>query len=426
MPASAVMNILVYNGPGVSHTSLTHTISSLNALARPYLSVQTIGPNALARHPWAPSCALLVIPGGRDVPYLKSLSEGDSGSANAAIKSYVQGGGKFLGLCAGAYYASRTVDWERGRAGYQILGERPLRFFNGTCKGSVYPGFEYEIEAGARAVQLVLEDDGSEIDAIYFNGGGEFVMDPESSTGVQVLARYLDSDQRSKVAGVSCQVGKGRAVLWGVHPEYPLQAEPAVRTLHARSFTPEQIVQAESQRLSLLQRTLDCLGIGGPAVAKENAPRAPLPQIFTCSLGDQSATVMKALSPNLRADKDNSFTLADMRNIIHIHQHETETTLKDFIDTARETAKPLPPPAAPGQKEEKIHSDVVFSPVSALSQGVTPLFDIPQFFLDLKQYRPPGHPAAKPRAGDILLYGEAVESTQTFLDRSGQLCLVPP
>ena len=93
------MNVLIYSGPGVSQISTFHTLRTLRTLLYPNYTVQLIHPDAVAKHPWPSQCALFVMPGGRDVPYLQILS---NTGANERIKEYVENGGKYLGICAGA------------------------------------------------------------------------------------------------------------------------------------------------------------------------------------------------------------------------------------------------------------------------------------------------------------------------------------
>lgn len=52
---------------------------------------------------------------------------------------YVQSGGSYLGLCAGAYYASSQVEFEPGST-LEVVGDRELDFFPGTARGAAYPG----------------------------------------------------------------------------------------------------------------------------------------------------------------------------------------------------------------------------------------------------------------------------------------------
>ncbi|KIJ30524.1 hypothetical protein M422DRAFT_146903, partial [Sphaerobolus stellatus SS14] len=242
------MNVLVYTGPGVSQTSLSHTLSSLRALLLPHFAVQTITAPALVSQPWYGTCALLVIPGGRDMPYLSSLA-----NANASIRSYVERGGAFLGICAGAYYASRRIEWETGTK-MEVSGDRPLGFFDGVCKGSVYPGFAYESESGARAVAVEDVQTGEIVHGMYHNGGGEFV-DADKLVNTEVIARYTEGEGEGKVAAVKCKVGKGTAILWGTHPEYSLIKEPLLSALQKREdpISDEELKHSDERRSILLK-----------------------------------------------------------------------------------------------------------------------------------------------------------------------------
>ena len=93
---------------------------------------------------WTDGCLLLVMPGGADLPYCRQLNGPGTASiqgkrhhscalqncmltsANALAKSskalrpgdlhagYVEGGGAYLGLCAGAYFACESVEFALG------------------------------------------------------------------------------------------------------------------------------------------------------------------------------------------------------------------------------------------------------------------------------------------------------------------------
>jgi biotin---protein ligase len=180
-------------------------------------------PNVFVTDPWQSSTALIIFPGGRDVPYCRSLN----GSPNAAISSWVRyRGGKVLGLCAGGYYASKRCEFAVGDKGMEVVGSRELAFFPGICRGPVFPGFNYNKEDGAKAASLSMEEalhDVKEDVKVYCNGGGIFVdADSFVEEGVTVLARYNDEVtlEGGNAAVVFCKVGTGAAVLTGVHPEY--------------------------------------------------------------------------------------------------------------------------------------------------------------------------------------------------------------
>lgn len=51
-----------------------------------------------------------IVAGGADLAYCAQLN----GAGNAVIRRYVSSGGAYLGLCAGAYYACRRVEFEPG------------------------------------------------------------------------------------------------------------------------------------------------------------------------------------------------------------------------------------------------------------------------------------------------------------------------
>lgn len=182
---------------------------------------------ALLQEPWAPTCALLVLPGGADLGYCRVLN----GAGNRLIAQFVRRGGAYLGLCAGGYYGSARCEFEVGNTDLEVVGSRELAFFPGTCRGGAFAGFTYHSERGARAARLVVRKDAFSGAGIvpgelrcYYNGGGVFVdVEKWEAEGVEVLAEYdedLDVDPGGpKAAVVFCKVGGGLALVTGPHPE---------------------------------------------------------------------------------------------------------------------------------------------------------------------------------------------------------------
>jgi biotin--protein ligase len=138
-------------------------------------------------------------------------------------------GGSYLGLCAGGYYGCKRCEFEVGKRAMEVIGERELGFFPGTCRGLAFKGFVYNSEAGAKAVKLsgdgdALGDKNGEKFSSYYNGGGVFVdAGKYKDKGVEVLATYeeelaVDAGEGG-AAVVFCKVGEGRVVLTGPHPE---------------------------------------------------------------------------------------------------------------------------------------------------------------------------------------------------------------
>ncbi|KAJ1334871.1 biotin-[acetyl-CoA-carboxylase] ligase [Batrachochytrium salamandrivorans] len=183
------LNVLVYNGPGVSNLQRPLLQQLRQQLSQSY-DIITVDAHTLATAPWAASTALLVVPGGRDLAYMAALDP----AGTAAIRRYMHGendptntkpnttagtekdstinrsacakasstptGGRYLGICAGAYFACAAVEFELGRHDYEVIGPRPLRFCPAVAVGSVTAPirFEYNSEMSAAAMEIVMVD----------------------------------------------------------------------------------------------------------------------------------------------------------------------------------------------------------------------------------------------------------------------------
>ncbi|KAK9825704.1 hypothetical protein WJX81_008129 [Elliptochloris bilobata] len=101
---------MVYAGDGAGSRSVLSAVESLRAALPLDAQVEAFREEDLLSGDWADDCALLVMPGGADLPFCRRLN----GAGNALIRGYVERGGSYLGLCAGAYYACRRVEFEIG------------------------------------------------------------------------------------------------------------------------------------------------------------------------------------------------------------------------------------------------------------------------------------------------------------------------
>lgn len=195
--------ILIYNDEGASQ-------ECVNALLAYFKNSKCISGEDLQKNNWIHSTRLLIMPGGRSLPFYKKLTE----IGNQYIKLFVEQGGCYVGLCAGAYYAStKTVFAEGTPLALTLPGE--LHFFQGRAIGPVFTDkpFEYNSESGAQNVDIRFEDQKKY--SVYFNGGCYF-ENAEAFANTHILARY---EKNNLPAIIACQIGKGRAVLSGVHPE---------------------------------------------------------------------------------------------------------------------------------------------------------------------------------------------------------------
>ena len=207
---------------------MRHCVWTLRRLLSPNYAVSSVMSDTLIKEPWTASCALLVIPGGADLGYCQSLN----GEGNRRIRQYVNRGGSYLGFCAGGYYGSKRCEFEVGKGKMEVVGDRELAFFPDVCRGLAYPGFVYNSEAGARAINLrmnkeALADSQHDLESCfkcYYNGGGVFVNGEKyADRGVEVLASYTDSlsvdSGKGSAAIIYSKVGEGNVVLTGPHPE---------------------------------------------------------------------------------------------------------------------------------------------------------------------------------------------------------------
>lgn len=434
------INVLVYNGPGVSQTSLTHTLTSLRHLLSPNYTVTPVTPAALISDPWPASCALLVIPGGRDLPYVSSLQPG----ATDRIRRYVRQGGSLLGICAGAYFASARVEWEVGTR-LEVVGDRALGFFPGTSRGCAYPGFVYESEAGARLVDVTLskKDGGEEKTArgLYWNGGGYFDgAEGMQSQGVRVLAWYsadAEGAGAGKPAAVLCDVGEGRAILWGPHIEFPLNRQPALSAalpVGAATRSENLIAELEGERWDLLTENLELLGLRCTSQARDSSSADPmaivgtLPQLLVSAPSKPQAvsTIVSALAPILTSTPASA-------SATHRILEDTHDTFRVYEASASaEVIKQARSRRVADEKElGSLERDVIIFEGGSLPPAEqTPLFSLAAYFDHLSLVRSELRLGENSQSswgiGEAMLYGERVTSTQTLLDRCGLLpCLVP-
>ncbi|KAK3845546.1 MAG: biotin-protein ligase [Linnemannia gamsii] len=448
------MNILVYSGDGTSRTSLIHTVNSLRSLVGQHYDVMKIDATGLLTEPWEDSTSLLVIPGGRDLPFTRDLN----GATNDRIRNYVQSGGKFFGICAGAYYGSDRISFEVGRT-LEVRGPRELGFFAGECRGAVYPGFVYESESGANAVGILLNQEvfaarthqellqgqdarlEFEETKVYFNGGGYFV-DAEKHAGTTVLAWYkreptqIEPDSLElKAAVIACQVGQGLAVLSGVHPEY--------NATHLDARNPEygpqpnvvnRLLEREPERRLFLRSVLAKMGLNV-------APPEPFQVVPSNGTGVQpllpgAIQGVPSITPLYLASVQPSYT-AELTSILSglANGQGQIQEVNDTFQLVPSPQHPIPihnpttPATAPGleqeEGEEKITKSIVFCgdgpPVT-----MTPEFNMAEFFQYLQLTRQQQQQLTfnhqKFSFGNNLLYGQVVTSTQTMLDKNFGLC----
>lgn len=486
-------NVLVYSGPGVSASALSHTLRTLRILLPSY-DVQCISAQSLAIDPWMETTSLLVLPGGRDLPYIDKLAEywpvhssaahpshARMNRADARVREYVSDrGGNFIGICAGAYYASSYCEFEKGNDDMQVVGERQaLEFFPGKCEGTVFPGFVYESDQGARLIHLRDEQSPSSLPYMtYYNGGGAFI-DSERylRAGIQVLARYMsEEDAQSLVEGgatppnrikkeyvnqaavILCSAGRGRALLYGTHPEFPLSSgSKSVMSSVAPETVPNTLSfeQMEKNRLAKFAAHLQLLGLDVDHT--HLAPKDPKlsPLVLTGQTNGIVNSVLSSLrpvhdpqAPFLAASPQQGLltSVVDSNDTIHIYEKEQVSNLfrlcagADYFPYSSPVVRANADEARAGEDGGEVEVDlqrvpkyiIALSHPGAIDERWTPHWNTSKFFSYAEESRTRiralkqeqwshTHAPAEERLSDILLYAETITSTQTMLDRNYKL-----
>ncbi len=155
------------------------------------------------------------MPGGRATPYLEKLKV----QGNQKIRQYVEEGGVYFGICAGAYYASKKVFFETDVKELSIIQECGLNLIDAEAIGTLYKELNispYTMDFNSIAPVKVCwkEDNASHI--ANYHGGPYFKPIPNSS--LQVLAEYELEDKKLPAA-VMQKHKRGVAIASGLHIE---------------------------------------------------------------------------------------------------------------------------------------------------------------------------------------------------------------
>src|SRR3972149_10151700 len=179
--------IVIYVDEGVAGNTLRHLVKSvLKEVGDDRYLLKRMDAHAIKSQDWEEETALFVIPGGRDLIFHEKL--GPEGAAR--IRSYVENGGNYLGICAGAYFGAAEIEFERGGL-LEVCGKRHLAFYPGMAKGSVYGVNKYRADSQHGAEAALINWKNATHTYSYFNGGCSFV-NPSQHPSVKVLGLYSE------------------------------------------------------------------------------------------------------------------------------------------------------------------------------------------------------------------------------------------
>jgi glutamine amidotransferase-like uncharacterized protein len=181
-------DILLFNGTGASPNDVKAIEAILHSNHLNYSTASSSQLNGMAQQELR-AYRLLIIPGGNFVDIGNSVTP----AAAANIRTAVQQGSSYLGICAGAFFA----------------GNSPYNGLNLTS--GVKFGFYAAEAAGTRKAVVPITGPGPFTLDQYWEDGPEF-------TGWGAVISKYPNGTAAVVEGTS---GKGWVVLTGVHPEAP-------------------------------------------------------------------------------------------------------------------------------------------------------------------------------------------------------------
>jgi len=197
----------------------------------------------------------LFLGGGAGNPFMQKLA----GIGNDRIRAYVENGGTYFGICAGAYYACRDVVFEKDIPELRIENQCGLNLVEGRAVGTLYKELNilpYSLTALSAKIVHVRFSDGEIYPALY-HGGPWF-----DRTNGSVLACYEEAG--GKPAIIEKRFGWGKVVLSGVHFEE--SAETLKKRLHSLRFDKDAAEQnanemrnGEARREKLFDRLMRLL-----------------------------------------------------------------------------------------------------------------------------------------------------------------------
>ena len=170
----------------------------------------------------------LFLGGGAGNPFMQKLA----GIGNERIRAYVENGGTYFGICAGAYYACRDVVFEADIPELRIENQCGLNLVEGRAVGTLYKEFNllpYSLSAFSAKIVRIRFDDGESYPALY-HGGPWF-----DQTNGSVLAVYEDAGEKPAI--IEKRFGWGKVILSGVHFEDGVQT--LKKGMHALRFDKE-------------------------------------------------------------------------------------------------------------------------------------------------------------------------------------------
>lgn len=172
------------------------------ALRKLHISFQKVNEKGIFQNKLN-NCSVFIAPGGWPEKYVFNLGK----KGYDKIRKFVKEGGRYIGICAGAYLASKRFEIDEGN--FNGLG-----LINSTAKmeiRKVLPGRMREINIITKNSSHIYPN---KIKIWYMNGP---VFKPNKR--IKVIATF----ENNNTAIISSKYGKGSVILFSPHPEGNLE-----------------------------------------------------------------------------------------------------------------------------------------------------------------------------------------------------------
>lgn len=192
LDSGAAGYVLVYDGPAVCDgcAAAAGDVAEAAGLPVRYVAKPASVPGLLA------GARAFVVPGTEDD--IESMRRSFNRSVRPALRTYLQNGGRYWGLCGGAFLAVRRY-WATETQYVEALGIVPA---NAETYGALEAAHLEKVRWYGR------------LRSMYFEGGPYFTLTSRNPR-IKVLATYADGS----VAALSYRYGKGKVIVSGPHPE---------------------------------------------------------------------------------------------------------------------------------------------------------------------------------------------------------------
>lgn len=198
-------NVLIYSDDGTWQDGI---IALEHFFEEQGVSTQRLYAADLNSDNWNKDADAILFPGGYAYNYQLAISL----EAVDEIRDYVSNGGAYIGICAGAYFASKTVEWEGGSYPYE------LGLFDGTATGSldyVAPWPEYTMTSLTMNKENPINyNSPSSITTLYYGGP---IFTPNPGVEVNTVATWVEANNTAAIINFEYQ--NGRVLLLGPHLE---------------------------------------------------------------------------------------------------------------------------------------------------------------------------------------------------------------